>query len=86
MPKMEQIDLRRRLRVPAVSVGDRLTDRELDILKQIFSGKCSSEVATTLQVSKRTVDFHLAKAYAKMGVTNRYDAFRKAVELGIISE
>jgi DNA-binding NarL/FixJ family response regulator len=41
----------------------RLTDREREILKLIFDGKCSSEVATIMCVSKRTVDFHLARAY-----------------------
>lgn len=63
----------------------RLTDREREILKLIFEGKCSSEVAQTLRVSKRTVDFHLARAYVKLGVANRFQAFKRAVELGIIS-
>lgn len=74
----------------AMSPGDlealaRLTEREREILKLIFEGKCSSEVAQTLCVSKRTVDFHLARAYVKLGVSNRFQAFRRAVELGIIS-
>ena len=74
----------------AVNTGDidiltRLTDREREILKLIFEGKCSTEVAQTLCVSKRTVDFHLARAYVKLGVSNRFQAFRRAVELGIVS-
>lgn len=68
-----------------VDILARLTDREREILKLIFEGKCSSEVAQTLCVSKRTVDFHLARAYVKLGVSNRFQAFRRAVELGIIS-
>ena len=83
---MENADTKRRGSAPAVSLGDKLTEREIDILRRLFSGQCSTEVASELQVSKRTVDFHLARAYAKMGVANRYDAFRKAVEMGIISE
>lgn len=63
----------------------RLTEREREILKLIFDGKCSSEVADTLSVSKRTVDFHLARAYVKLGVSNRFQAFRRAIELGIIN-
>jgi ATP/maltotriose-dependent transcriptional regulator MalT len=62
-----------------------LTDREREILKLIFDGRCSSEVANALCVSKRTVDFHLARAYVKLGVSNRFQAFKRAVELGIIS-
>ena len=63
----------------------RVTEREREILKLIFDGKCSNEVAQTLRVSKRTVDFHLARAYVKLGVSNRFQAFKRAVELGIVS-
>jgi DNA-binding CsgD family transcriptional regulator len=63
----------------------RLTEREREILRLIFDGKCSNEVAGILCVSKRTVDFHLARAYVKLGVSNRFQAFKKAIQLGIIS-
>jgi len=74
----------------ALSPGDaealsRLTEREREILKLIFDGRCSNEVAQTLSVSKRTVDFHLARAYVKLGVSNRFQAFKRAVELGIVA-
>jgi LuxR family transcriptional regulator len=62
-----------------------LTEREREILRLIFDGKCSSEVASVLCVSKRTVDFHLARAYVKLGVSNRFQAFKRAVELGIVN-
>ncbi len=62
-----------------------LTSRELEILNLIFSGRASSEVATILCVSKRTVDFHLGKVYVKLGVKNRIQAFKRATELGLIS-
>ncbi|MDO8588910.1 MAG: helix-turn-helix transcriptional regulator [Armatimonadota bacterium] len=62
----------------------RLTEREREILRLIFSGKCSSEVASMMHVSKRTVDFHLARAYAKIGAANRYQAFKKAMDLGLL--
>ena len=62
----------------------RLTEREREILRLIFSGRCSNEVASILCVSKRTVDFHLARAYAKLGAANRYQAFGRAVHLGLV--
>jgi ATP/maltotriose-dependent transcriptional regulator MalT len=62
----------------------RLTDREREVLCLIFDGRCSNEVASMLCVSKRTVDFHLARAYVKLGVSNRFQAFRRALQLGII--
>ncbi len=69
-----------------VGTDARLTEREREILKLIFEGRCSNEVAQILHVSKRTVDFHLARAYVKLGVSNRFQAFRRSVELGIISD
>lgn len=65
-------------------VMSRLTEREREILRLIFDGRCSNEVATILCVSKRTVDFHLARAYVKLGVSNRFQAFKCAIDLGII--
>lgn len=65
-------------------VLSRLTERECEILRLIFDGKCSNEVANVLCVSKRTVDFHLARAYVKLGVSNRFQAFKRALQLGII--
>jgi LuxR family maltose regulon positive regulatory protein len=73
------------LEMPEVVAGELFTDRELEILKQIFSGSSTSDVALSLKISKRTVDFHLAKVYAKMDVKSRYDAYKKAVKLGIIT-
>ncbi|NLN75414.1 MAG: helix-turn-helix transcriptional regulator [Armatimonadetes bacterium] len=75
----------------ALGPGDKetlaqITDREREILKLIFDGKCSSEVASVLSVSKRTVDFYLARAYVKLGASNRFQAFKRAVELGIIAD
>jgi DNA-binding NarL/FixJ family response regulator len=63
----------------------KLTEREREILRLIFDGKCSNEVAIVLCVSKRTVDFHLARAYVKLGVSNRFQAFKRALQLGIIN-
>lgn len=71
------------------AIGDeevlsRLTEREREILRLIFDGNCSNEVAGILCVSKRTVDFHLARAYVKLGVSNRFQAYKRALQLGII--
>jgi DNA-binding CsgD family transcriptional regulator len=80
---MEQED-REGLNLSDLEILSRLSQREREILRLIFSGKCSSEVATIMCVSKRTVDFHLARAYAKLGATSRYQAFRKALDLGLV--
>ena len=65
--------------------ADLLTKREREILVLIFEGKSSIEVANIISVSKRTVDFHLSRAYEKLNVSNRFQAFKKAIELGLIN-
>ena len=62
----------------------RLTKREIEVLAQVTEGKSSREVAEALLVSKRTVDFHLANVFGKLGVNNRLQAFRRAVRLGLL--
>jgi LuxR family transcriptional regulator, quorum-sensing system regulator SdiA len=80
---MDEVD-REGLSLSDQEILSRLSEREREILRLIFSGKCSSEVATIMCVSKRTVDFHLARAYAKLGAGNRFQAFKRAVELGLV--
>ncbi len=62
----------------------KLTKREIEVLTHVIQGKSSKEVADTLFVSKRTVDFHLANVYDKLHVNNRVQAFRRATRLGLI--
>lgn len=63
----------------------KLTKREVEVLTLVIEGKSSKEVADQLYVSKRTVDFHLANIYHKLGVNNRVQAFREATRRGLIS-
>ena len=65
---------------PAVN----LTKRELEVLNLVFEGKSSREVAALLFCSKRTVDFHLARIYEKLQVSNRVQAMRRAAMLGLV--
>lgn len=63
----------------------KLTKRELEVLSYIVEGWTSKEVAKSLGVSKRAIDFHLANIYAKLKVSNRVQAFRRALRLGLLS-
>lgn len=63
----------------------RLTKREQEVLAIVFEGKSSKEAANDLVISKRTVDFHLANVYEKLGVSNRVQAFRRARDLGLVN-
>jgi DNA-binding NarL/FixJ family response regulator len=48
-----------------------LTERELEILALVASGRSNSEVARLLWVSEATVKLHLSHVYGKLGVSNR---------------
>jgi len=60
-----------------------LSKRELKVLNLIMEGQSSKEVAQTLLCTKRTVDFHLTNAYRKLHVSNRIQAMRSLVGLGL---
>jgi len=62
-----------------------LTKREIEVLNLVFEGKSSREVAVVLFCSKRTIDFHLARIYDKLQVSNRVQAMRRATMLGLIN-
>lgn len=62
----------------------RLTKREIEVLTLVLEGRSSREVAGQLYCSKRTVDFHLARIYEKLQVSNRVQAMRRATLLGLV--
>ncbi len=55
-----------------------LSDRELEVLTWSARGKTSDEIASILNLSKRTVDFHIDNARDKLGVATRTQAVVKA--------
>lgn len=61
----------------------RLTDREIEVLKLVLEGRSNKEAAVTLCCSKRTVDFHLARIYQKLDVSNRVQAMRRVADMGL---
>lgn len=62
----------------------KLTNREIEVLNLLIEGRSSQELAESLFCSKRTIDFHLANLYHKLGVSNRVQAVRRAMVLGLI--
>jgi DNA-binding response OmpR family regulator len=56
-----------------------LSEREIAALTWSARGKTSDEIAMILGLSKRTVDFHIDNARAKLGVSTRIQAVVKAV-------
>lgn len=66
------------------SVKDDLTTREVETLCLLARGHTSQAIADRLCLSKRTIDFHLANIYGKLGVSNRVQALLVATSAGLI--
>ena len=62
-----------------------LSDRESQCLIQSARGKTTSEIGQALQISDRTVAFHLSNVRRKLGATNSRHAVTKAFSLKLIA-
>jgi LuxR family maltose regulon positive regulatory protein len=62
---------------------DPLSERELDVLRLLGTELDGPAIARELMVSLNTVRTHTKNIYAKLGVTNRRAAVRRAAELGL---
>jgi predicted ATPase/class 3 adenylate cyclase/DNA-binding CsgD family transcriptional regulator len=65
---------------PAATYPDELTEREVEVLRQVAQGLTDAQVADQLVISPRTVNGHLRSIYSKIGVTSRSAATRYAVD------
>lgn len=61
-----------------------LNPREMDVLRQAAIGRTESETAMSLGLSRRGVQFHLARAVEKLGAPNKTSAVARAVSSGLI--
>ena len=66
---------------PAESI---ITKREEEVLQLIAEGLSTTEVATKLFISVKTVKNHLASVYQKLDSRDRTQAVVRAVKMGII--
>jgi DNA-binding CsgD family transcriptional regulator len=67
----------------AVRGADSLTRREREVASLAAQGHSAKEIATRLGIGERTVETHLARAYAKLGLASKIDLVRRAEELGL---
>lgn len=63
---------------------EKLTDRELEVLRLLAGGYSNAEIAGALGVAERTVKNHVSAVLAKLYVRDRTRAVLKALGLGII--
>jgi len=69
---------------PRQPLLDPLSERELDVLRLLDSDLSGPAIARELSVSVNTVRTHTQHVYAKLGVTSRREAVRKAARLGLL--
>ena len=63
---------------------DSLTKRELEVLIQVASGSFNKEIATSLNISERTVKNHISNIFKKIDVNDRTQAAVFAIKNDII--
>jgi len=57
---------------------DNLTSREVQVLQELAKGLANKEIAATLNLSERTVKFHVSSLLAKFRVRGRMELVREA--------
>lgn len=68
---------------PSNPLADKLSGRELDVLKGLTEGKSNKEIARDLDVTEPTVKLHMKTLFRKVGATNRTQAALIAREAGL---
>jgi two-component system, NarL family, response regulator LiaR len=68
----------------AVNAFSELTNREMDVLRQIAAGKSNLEIATALVISEKTVKTHITNILAKLHLSDRTQAAVFAWREGVV--
>ncbi len=63
-----------------------LTNRELDVLKEIAKGKSNKEIASALFITEKTVKTHVSNLLAKLELADRTQAALYAVKNQVVDE
>lgn len=64
--------------------GERLTTRQIEILRLVAGGSTTKEIARQLEISPKTVEFHRARLMQRIGVHDVTGLTRFAVQNGLI--
>ncbi len=63
---------------------EKLTNREIEVLREIAKGKANKEIALKLSITENTVKDHMKNIMSKLGVAARTEAVTVAAHRGII--
>jgi LuxR family transcriptional regulator len=62
-----------------------LSPREREVLRNVARGLTTDDIANKLEISERTVQFHLDAVRTKLGAANRQEAVAIGMQLGLVS-
>jgi DNA-binding NarL/FixJ family response regulator len=65
---------------------DRLTDREVEVLRLVVAGLRNKEIAADLGISENTTKFHLRNILEKLHASSRTEVAARAVREGLVPE
>jgi DNA-binding NarL/FixJ family response regulator len=65
---------------------DRLTERELDVLRLVVRGLRNKEIAAELGISENTAKFHLRNILDKLHAQNRAEVVARAMREGLVED
>src|SRR5690242_10152056 len=66
------------------TVRQLLSQREIEVLLHVARGETSKQIAASLGIGERTVNWHLERVFVKLGAGSRAEAVALAFELGIV--
>lgn len=67
------------------AVDERLSEREIEILRLVSEGQANKQIARQLSLSEETVKGHLKSIFAKLDVTDRTHAVTVAARRGFLN-
>lgn len=80
-PRLEGIDV---VEQRGRGLIEDLTERELEVLRLLSTGRTNDEIARDLYVAKGTVKAHVSNIMRKLGASNRTEAVARARDLGLL--
>jgi two-component system, NarL family, nitrate/nitrite response regulator NarL len=64
----------------------RLSERELQVIKEIISGSSNKDIARELSISEQAVKYHLTNIFSKTGICGRMELARFAIRHQLVRE